>query len=232
MTTLLATRSLPLLIQLPFRRRSRTRSNLALWQTRPMSELNMSQTIHVSVPPDDLYEMVSDVTRMGEWSPVCRECWWDEGAGPHVGAWFTGRNETPERTWETRSQVVAAEPGRRFGVGGQQRLGVLGLHLRTRWRGQPCSPSPGSSCPRASPASASALATTPKRRSRSGGRPPRTASPPRWPRSRRPPKRLVATDAGISISGIVGLTGQRLTQRKPMWLIPVSTGCGRRAAGR
>ncbi|WP_099038056.1 SRPBCC family protein [Mycobacterium neglectum] len=79
-----------------------------------MSDLNMSQTIHVSVPPDTLYEMVSDVTRMGEWSPVCRECWWDEGAGPHVGAWFTGRNVTPERTWETRSQVVAAEPGRRF----------------------------------------------------------------------------------------------------------------------
>ena len=33
---------------------------------------------------------------------------------PHVGAWFTGRNETPERTWETRCQVVAADPGRRF----------------------------------------------------------------------------------------------------------------------
>jgi len=31
-----------------------------------------------------------------------------------VGAWFTGRNETPQRTWETRSQVVAAEPGRKF----------------------------------------------------------------------------------------------------------------------
>ena len=55
----------------------------------------MSQTIHVSVPPDDLYEMVSDVTRMGEWSPVCRECWWDEGAGPHVGAWFTGTQRDP-----------------------------------------------------------------------------------------------------------------------------------------
>jgi len=27
-------------------------------------------------------------------------------------------------------------------------------------------------------------------------------------------------------------TAQRLTQRKPMWLIPVSTICGRRAAGR
>jgi hypothetical protein len=79
-----------------------------------MSDLNMSQTVHVAATPEDLYEMVSDVTRMGEWSPVCRECWWDEGGGPREGAWFTGRNETPERTWETRSQVVAAEPGRRF----------------------------------------------------------------------------------------------------------------------
>lgn len=75
----------------------------------------MSESIHVAVPPDELYAMVSDVTRMGEWSPICRACWWDEGAGPQVGAWFTGRNQTPERTWETRSQVVAADPGRRFG---------------------------------------------------------------------------------------------------------------------
>ena len=53
--------------------------------------------------------MVSDVTRMGEWSPVCKACWWDDGDSPRVGAWFTGRNELPERTWETRSEVVAAE---------------------------------------------------------------------------------------------------------------------------
>jgi hypothetical protein len=37
-----------------------------------------------------------------------------------VGAWFTGRNETPERTWETRSQVVAADRAQEFAfaVGG------------------------------------------------------------------------------------------------------------------
>lgn len=79
-----------------------------------MAELKMSESIHVAVAPEQLYEMVSDVTRTGEWSPICRACWWDEGAGPRVGAWFTGRNETPERTWESRSQVVAAEPGRKF----------------------------------------------------------------------------------------------------------------------
>jgi hypothetical protein len=58
--------------------------------------------------------MVSDVTRMGEWSPICRACWWEEGAGPRAGAWFGGRNETAERTWETRSLVEVADRGREF----------------------------------------------------------------------------------------------------------------------
>ncbi|TFV58081.1 SRPBCC family protein [Mycobacterium sp. PS03-16] len=79
-----------------------------------MSELEFSDSVIVAREPAEVYALVSDVTRMGEWSPQCRACWWDEGAGPRVGAWFTGRNETPERTWETRSQVVAAEPGREF----------------------------------------------------------------------------------------------------------------------
>jgi Polyketide cyclase / dehydrase and lipid transport len=58
--------------------------------------------------------MVSDVTRMGEWSPICTNCWWDDGETPRVGAWFTGRNELPDLTWETRSEVVVAEPAREF----------------------------------------------------------------------------------------------------------------------
>lgn len=46
--------------------------------------------------------------------PVCAECWWDEGQGPEVGSFFTGRNVTPERIWEARSKVVVASPGREF----------------------------------------------------------------------------------------------------------------------
>jgi hypothetical protein len=79
-----------------------------------VTDLQFSDSVLVARKPDELYALVSDVTRMGEWSPVCRACSWDEGAGPRVGAWFTGRNETPERVWETRSQVVAANPGREF----------------------------------------------------------------------------------------------------------------------
>jgi hypothetical protein len=80
----------------------------------PAPSLSYSESIIIARSPQALYDMISDITRMGEWSPVCQACWWDDGASAEVGAWFTGRNETPQRTWETRSQVVAAEPGREF----------------------------------------------------------------------------------------------------------------------
>jgi hypothetical protein len=79
------------------------------------------ESVTVVAPAEALYDMVSDITRTGEWSPVCRSCWWDEEAqAGQVGAWFTGHNELPDRTWETRSEVVVAERGREFAwvVGG------------------------------------------------------------------------------------------------------------------
>jgi hypothetical protein len=86
-----------------------------------MSLPRHSDSIVVARAPEELYDMVADVTRMGEWSPVCKECWWEDATGgPRVGAWFVGRNELPERTWKTRSEVVAADRGREFAfvVGG------------------------------------------------------------------------------------------------------------------
>jgi hypothetical protein len=82
--------------------------------TDQMDTFRRSGSIVIKRSPKELYDMVADVTRMGEWSPVCTACWWDEGDGPHVGAKFTGRNERPERTWETRSEVVMADHGREF----------------------------------------------------------------------------------------------------------------------
>lgn len=79
-----------------------------------VADLEFSDSVYIAQDPEQVYVLVSDVTRMGQWSPVCRACWWDDDEEPRVGAWFTGRNETPERTWETRSQVVAADPGREF----------------------------------------------------------------------------------------------------------------------
>jgi hypothetical protein len=79
-----------------------------------MTAYQESGSIVIARTPQELYDMVSDVTRMGEWSPICKACWWEEGNGPQVGATFKGRNERPERTWETVSEVVAADPGKEF----------------------------------------------------------------------------------------------------------------------
>jgi len=87
-------------------------------QTRTLSH---QESVIVDAPAAFLYDMVSDITRTGEWSPVCTSCWWDDEAEVgRVGAWFTGHNELPNRTWETRSEVVTAEHGYEFAwvVGG------------------------------------------------------------------------------------------------------------------
>jgi len=73
-----------------------------------------TESIHVDRTPAEVYALVSDIKRTGEWSPVCTGCEWDEGDGPTVGAHFTGTNEVPGRTWQTRSTVLAADLGREF----------------------------------------------------------------------------------------------------------------------
>jgi hypothetical protein len=76
--------------------------------------LHESGSVVVATPPEDVYDMVADVTRMGEWSPVCRACRWEPGHTLRPGALFRGRNEAFGRTWETTSQVVVADRPRAF----------------------------------------------------------------------------------------------------------------------
>ena len=69
----------------------------------------------IDVSPEVLYDLVSDVRRMGEWSPECQRCEWIDGAtGPAVGARFKGSNAHGRARWSTTTKVVAAESGREF----------------------------------------------------------------------------------------------------------------------
>jgi hypothetical protein len=71
--------------------------------------------LHVDASPDQLYGMVSDVTRMGEWSPETVACRWIDGAtGPAVGAKFKGVNRRGFVRWTTTPEVVVADSGREF----------------------------------------------------------------------------------------------------------------------
>ena len=71
--------------------------------------------VHVDAPPETVYAVVSDVTRMGEWSPETVRCEWLGGAtGPAVGAKFKGSNKRGIARWSTTPTVVVADAGREF----------------------------------------------------------------------------------------------------------------------
>ena len=74
-----------------------------------------SATIHIDAPPEKVYALVSDITRMGEWSPETVKGEWLDGAtGPAVGARFKGSNKNGIFRWSTKPRVLAADDGREF----------------------------------------------------------------------------------------------------------------------
>ena len=69
--------------------------------------------IDIAAPPDRIYALLADVTRMGEWSPECVRCrWLGARRAPEIGARFRGTSRNGRRRWSTVSTVVAATPGR------------------------------------------------------------------------------------------------------------------------
>jgi uncharacterized protein YndB with AHSA1/START domain len=70
-------------------------------------------SIDVAAPPEVVFDLVSDVTRIGEWSPECHGAdWQDDRRG--VGARFEGHNRSGRNRWSRVCEVVAHEPAREF----------------------------------------------------------------------------------------------------------------------
>lgn len=71
--------------------------------------------IDIDAPPEQVYDLLADVTRMGEWSPECVRCRWiGAPRRPEVGARFRGTSRNGRRRWSTVSTVSAATPARTF----------------------------------------------------------------------------------------------------------------------
>ena len=77
-----------------------------------------SVTVHMAAPADKVWNVISDITRTGEFSPEVFESEWLGGAtGPVLGAKFRGhvrRNEIGPVYWTT-CRITACEPSREFG---------------------------------------------------------------------------------------------------------------------
>jgi uncharacterized protein YndB with AHSA1/START domain len=87
------------------------RSNSIVWSVAEQ----VSVSREIAAPAEQVWAMVSDVTRMGEWSPENVGGTWLGGAtGPNPGAKFRGTNRSGKKKWNTVCAVVDADPGRRF----------------------------------------------------------------------------------------------------------------------
>ena len=67
----------------------------------------------IEAPASQVYEMLADMTRIGEWSPEARGITWLGGAtGTKVGARFKGHNRHGISRWSTTCEITAADPGK------------------------------------------------------------------------------------------------------------------------
>jgi len=77
-----------------------------------------SGSVVVDAPAHVIYDLVAELTRMGEWSPECARVEWEGGAtGPAVDARFVGHNRGGPLNlmrWSRHGRVLAAERGREF----------------------------------------------------------------------------------------------------------------------
>lgn len=76
--------------------------------------LSASASVTVDATPQQVYDVVSDITRTGEWSQVCRSAEWVDAARTGEGAQFLGHNDDGTKQWTTTSTVVTALPGEEF----------------------------------------------------------------------------------------------------------------------
>ncbi len=69
----------------------------------------------IAASPAAVFSAITDVTRMGEWSPETHSAEWNEGFdGPAVGAVFTGHNRNGDNEWSTEATIVELTENERF----------------------------------------------------------------------------------------------------------------------
>ncbi len=77
--------------------------------------INESVSIEIAATPEVVFDLVTDVTRMGEWSPETVEARWLDGhTDAAVGHRFQGKNKLGFLTWATKPEVTELERGRTF----------------------------------------------------------------------------------------------------------------------
>lgn len=92
-------------------------------------DTHVEVTRRIEAAPEDIWAAITDITRMGEWSPECHTCRWvGDASGPALGARFEGQNRNGEHEWTTEVEIVELDAPRRFVF-----EGVVGDYHFSRW---------------------------------------------------------------------------------------------------
>jgi uncharacterized membrane protein len=77
-----------------------------------------SESVLIDAPAERIYDLVADISRMGEWSPECQRVdWTDDNDGPVPNATFVGHNRGGPlglMKWSRHGRVLTADRGREF----------------------------------------------------------------------------------------------------------------------
>ena len=87
----------------------------------------VSVSREIAAPAERVWAMVSDLSRMGDWSPENDGGRWvgsDSDGSPSVGDGFRGRNHRGRRAWKTNVTVIDVDAPRRFAF--RLKIGALG----------------------------------------------------------------------------------------------------------
>ena len=99
-------------------------------------------SLHIDAPPTRVWDLVTDITKMGEYSPEVVEAEWLDGAtGPALGARYRGhvrRNEKWPVLYWTTCEVTECKPAEVFEFAvmmGDRRVNVWRYEFRAANRG-------------------------------------------------------------------------------------------------
>ena len=94
-------------------------------------------SLPIAAPPERLYDLITDVTQMGRWSPECTGGRWLGGAdGPAPGARFRGSNRHGLVRWWTHCEVTRADRPSAF----EFRVRESGMRWGYRFEPDPADP--------------------------------------------------------------------------------------------
>lgn len=84
------------------------------WAERREDQMGQQLSREIAANPEAVWEVVSDITHIGEWSTETIRCEWDEGQEPGLDATFMGYYRYDKVEWFNQAVITEWVPDERL----------------------------------------------------------------------------------------------------------------------